>query len=596
MEPTPTIRAVLADGSRMIGRYVRAHPISFAIGVFGAANFAAAIVASAVIVGRVTDSLIVPVLDKGEAIEGRLAPAVVALALISLWKAAGILVRRTGAVWMQARTQADFRTRLIEHLLELELAWFRRQSTGNLLAVSDSDAAQATYVLGPFPYATGAMLLLLGSAAIVFWIDPMLGVLAVLGLLAKVVIDIYGSWSVFGQFEEVQRQRGVTSAVAHESVDGALTVKALGREDLEVGRFRRESERLRDEFIDVARKFTFYDAVVDAIPAVLTVVVLALGAFRVQAGAVSAGDLVTVVYLLSLIAFPLRLIGFVLWESAASLASLRRVDGVLDIREATEYGTMDARRGTAADVESRAVDFRYEPETPVLSDVHLDIPAGKTVAVVGATASGKSTLVALLARLWDPARGKITIDGRDLRAFARSELPKEVAFVGQDVFLFDDTVAGNIAFGVDVTDGEIVEAARLANADEFIRNLPDGYGTRLGERGTSLSGGQRQRVALARALVRKPRLLILDDATSAVDPSVETEILSGLKEAALPSTVVVVAYRQSSITLADEIVFVEDGRIVAQGSHDMLLETVPGYARLLRAYEEDALQHSEPGR
>ena len=305
MEPTPTIRAVLADGSRMIARYVRAHPISFAVGVFGAANFAAAIVASAVVVGRVTDSLIVPVLDGGESIQGRLKPAVVALALIATWKAAGILVRRTGAVWMQARTEADFRTQLIEHLLKLELAWFRKQSTGDLLAVSDSDASQATYVLGPFPYASGAMMLLIGSVAIVAWIDPVLGIVALVGLLSKVAIDIYGSWSVFGLYEDVQHERGVTSGVAHESVDGALTVKALGREEFEVSRFREASETLRDKFIEVARKFTFYDAVVDAIPAVLTVVVLAFGAFRVQAGVVSAGDLVTVVYLLSLIAFPL---------------------------------------------------------------------------------------------------------------------------------------------------------------------------------------------------------------------------------------------------------------------------------------------------
>jgi ABC-type multidrug transport system fused ATPase/permease subunit len=232
--------------------------------------------------------------------------------------------------------------------------------------------------------------------------------------------------------------------------------------------------------------------------------------------------------------------------------------------------------------------FSYTHDEVVLSDVELSIPAGRIVAVVGPTAAGKSTLVTLMARLWDPTAGRVTLDGTDLRDFARSALPGEVAFVAQEAFLFDDTVRGNIAFGTDATDEEVWEAASLANAAEFIDRLPHGLDSVLGERGTTLSGGQRQRVALARALVRKPRLLILDDATSAVDPSVETRILEGLREAELPSTVIVVAYRRSSITLADEVVFVDQGRIIAHGPHERLMATTPGYARILEAYEEDA--------
>ncbi len=574
-----------------MARYIKAHPWSFSVGVFGAANFAAAIVVSAVVVGSITDDLVVPVLEEGQPVAGRLRPAVLALVAISVWKAAGIVIRRTGATYMQGRTQADLRTRLVEHLMQLELVWFRRQSTGNLLAVSDSDASQATYVLSPFPFATGAFMLLIGSIVVVFTIDPLLGLIAMVGLMIKVALDVKGAWSTFSGFEAVQALRGEVSGVAHESIDGALTVKALGREQFEVQRFTRSSHRLRDELIELARKFTFYDSIQDALPAITTVALLVVGAARVSEGQVSAGDLVTMVYLLSLIAFPLRLIGFVLWEVSGSLAAYRRVEAVLDIDESVPYGDQDPRSvATGAAVTSTDVAFSYVSDELVLDEIHLDIRPETTVAIVGPTGSGKSTLVTLLARLWDPSSGSITIDGRDLRSFARSALAGEVAFVGQDVFLFDDTVRGNIGFGLDIDDARIDAAARMAKAHDFIEELPYGYATKIGERGASLSGGQRQRIALARALVRNPRLLILDDATSAVDPSVESSILSGLKRADLPSTVVVVAYRRSSIALADEVVYMEGGRVLAQGPHDRLMFEVPGYARLIQAYEQDALE------
>jgi ABC-type multidrug transport system fused ATPase/permease subunit len=208
--------------------------------------------------------------------------------------------------------------------------------------------------------------------------------------------------------------------------------------------------------------------------------------------------------------------------------------------------------------------------------------------VVGPTGAGKTTLCLLLARLWDPDSGRIRLDTRDLREFAVAELPKEVSYVAQSGFLFDTTVRDNITLGEDFSDEEIATAIRLAGAEGFIARLPGGLDTQLGERGTTLSGGQRQRISLARALVRRPRLLIMDDATSAVDPSVEAGILRALKSADLPSTIVIVAYRPSSIRLADEVVYLDHQRILGHGTHDELLEELGGYRRLVQAYEREA--------
>ncbi|MFZ0014264.1 MAG: ABC transporter ATP-binding protein [Acidimicrobiia bacterium] len=587
-EPTLTPLAVLRDGLKLIGRFIRMHPMAFALAALGAAAYAAAIIVASWVVGWVSDNVIIPVLDEGQEPNELLVLSGLVILGVAVFKAMGIVLRRTAAAYLTGATRRDIRNRLLAHQLTLKMSWFNRQAIGDLLAVADADTDQGTGVLGPLPYATGVSLLLVGTIVLITSIDPWLGLGALIGLIVAIIIDVHGSWKTFSMWERVQKGRGKVAAIAHESFDGALTVKSLGREPFVSERFAVASDDLRDRIIDVNSTWTKYQVIMRALPQMLIIVLMVVGALRITAGVVTAGDLVTVAYLLSLLAFPIQLIGFVLWDLAGSLAGWRRVQEVLDADDHVVWGDAAAAPDTsAAPVIGRTVGFAYDGEA-VLSDLDLELEAGTTLAVVGPTASGKSTLGLLLARLWDPDSGAIHLEGRDLREFAPSELPKEVAYVSQSAFLFDASVRENVTLDLDYPDEDVQRALRLAGAEDFIAELAEGLDTELGERGTTLSGGQRQRLALARALIRRPRLLILDDATSAVDPSVESEILRALKSAELPSTIVVVAYRPSSIRLADEVVYVDEKRIMGHGTHDELLETVPGYARLVRAYEEEA--------
>jgi ATP-binding cassette, subfamily B, bacterial len=305
-----------------------------------------------------------------------------------------------------------------------------------------------------------------------------------------------------------------------------------------------------------------------------------------------------VAYLLTIVSFPIRSIGWLLGEFPRSVVGYRRVKSVLDATGEMQFGDQEvASDGAGARLLVDGLAYSYDQDQVLLDDVTFEVAPGRTVAVVGATASGKSTLTTLITRLVDPDGGRILLDGIDLRELARGELASAVSIVPQTAFLFDDTVRGNVTLGAEwITDDQVWAALRAAQADGFVAALPDGLDARLGERGTSLSGGQRQRISLARALARRPRLLILDDATSAVDPEVEARILEALRGSDADGdgdgpTLLVVAYRKATIGLADEVVHLEDGRVADRGTHAELLARSPSYSRLVNAYEH--IDHTE---
>ncbi|GAA1777935.1 ABC transporter ATP-binding protein [Streptomonospora arabica] len=605
-------RAVFRRGLHVLWVAIRTEPAVFLVAVVGAGLHAAVSVASADVMGGITDRVVLPAFENRSTTAAALSAAAALLLGVGLAKAIGLAARRLFAGLMQFRMQARYRRSVSRTYLRLPLAWHHRHATGQLLSNANADVEEAWRPLAPLPMAIGSVAMLLIAAAAMVVTDPVLATIAFVVFPALAVANVVFQRRVSPAATRAQALRAEVSEVAHESFDGALVVKSLGREDTETERFTEAAHRLRDAQIRVGRMRAAFDPVMEHLPNFGILAVLLVGMWRLSTGAITAGELVQVAYLFTLLSLPIRSFGWLLGDLPRTVVAWDRVQAVLTAEGSMPYGERRVPRGSCGvGLAARGVGFSYEdaftggmrdlsdaPDTvaaqrsTVLHNVDLDIAPGRTVALVGPTGAGKSTLTTVLTRLVDPDTGAVYLDGTDVRELDRGEIARAAALVPQSTFVFEDTVRGNITLGADIDDADVWAALRLARADSFIAALPEGLDTSLGERGTSLSGGQRQRLALARAVVRKPRLLIMDDATSAVDPQVEAQILAGLRETDLAATVLVVAYRRATIELADEVVYLEQGTVRDRGTHTELLERSTGYRSLVTAYERAAAERA----
>lgn len=589
---------------------MRTERLRFSLAIGFAALFSILTVVFGTLLGDITDDVVIPAVE-GDPIKGpwgdftqdpqkAILLAGGAFLAIGLVNAVLVGLRRGVQGIAVAGVAARHRAVVADALASLPLGWHRSNPSGRLLSAMSSDSESATNTLHPFAFTVGSFVMMFAAGWSMWQMDPWLAVTGLAVVPIIFAINLAYEKIITPRWDAGQSRRAEVSTIAHESFEGGTVVKALGAERIEGERFRESVNGLRDADIKVGKTSAWFEPMMDVVVPLGSVALMVVGAIRADAGFVSVGDVVAAIYLVTLMAVPIRGLGWVLGQMPQALVAFRRVGEIAQAAtEVDEPGTTRVEGAGAGSMRFDSADIGADDGdgnlVTILRDVSLDLTPGTVTALVGATGAGKSTVALAASRLASPTQGAITLDDTDLEVIAG--LGDHVALVPQTAFVFAGAVRENVTLGDDYTDEQVWAALDSANVTDVVEQLSGEHGSGLdavlAERGMNLSGGQRQRIALARALVRRPRVLVLDDATSAVDPRVEQDILKGLSADGQGPTVLIIAYRLASILLADHVVHVEDGTVVDAGSHADLVKRDQGYRELVLAYEEDSKRQAE---
>ncbi len=575
---------VVRQGFGMLVRTLWRYRFESAMSIAGAATWMIFVVIGPWLISEVIDGAIAP------ANRDRLGPLIWLVVAAGTMRAASIGWRRFFGFMLAYRAETQLRNRIFEHMQRLAFAFHDRVPAGEVMARASTDLSQVRLVFAMLPVTVANLAMLVLVVIVMVVMDPVVGGLAALAVPTMFTLANRYARRVLRVSWEVQQRLADLNTVVEEAVAGVRVVKAYGQERQETDRLARAAGRIFGRTMELTRHRSTYVPLFELVPSVATLLVLWVGGLRVIDGSLTLGAFVAFTQYLTLLVFPLRMSGFFFAQAPrAAAAGSRVMDFLKTAPDIEDPARPEPLHDGPGEVRFHDVSFRYEGGPGVLDGLELTIPGGTSVALVGSTGSGKSTMAYLIPRFYDVDRGTVTIDGVDVRKVTLADVRSAVALVFEDTFLFSATIRENIAFGnPEATDEQVRLAARLAQAHQFILDTPDGYETPVGERGYSLSGGQRQRIALARAVLRDPRVLILDDATSSVDAITEEEIRGALQTVMAGRTTIIIAHRTSTLTLADRVILLEEGRVKAAGTHARLLATEPRYAEILAETIADA--------